>query len=148
GTAIPGALGAGAAAYNRGDEGAPVYTFNTGAANTGVLQSPGVPVPIGTKGLVLSFDTIRGAEEGISFDQSFVEAREVGELEWTTLAQIVNQVPCGGTPDVVTLGFGKKTIAPLVGSSIQHRFRFDTIDGASNSYLGWYVDNVEIRAFP
>ncbi|MCI0589482.1 MAG: hypothetical protein L0323_21925 [Planctomycetes bacterium] len=147
-TAIPPGMGAGAAAYNRGDEGAPVYNFDTGATNEGALQSPAVAVPTGTKGLVLSFDTLRVGEEGATFDQSFVEAREVGDLGWAPLAQLINQVGCGDDPDAITLGFGKNTISSLVGSSFEHRFRFDSIDDVSNNGLGWYVDNVEILAFP
>ncbi|MGH7152067.1 MAG: hypothetical protein ACREIU_15285 [Planctomycetota bacterium] len=146
-TAIPAAMGAGAAAYNRGDEGPPVYTFDNGVENEGALQSPPVAIPSGTRGLQLSFDMIREGEGGGGFDRSFVEARPTGLPGWATLAQIVDQVSCGSSPVSVTLGFGKKTISPL-GSSFEHRFRFATGDNLFNNFLGWYVDNVEIRAFP
>ncbi len=147
-TAIPPGMGAGAAAYNQGDLGAPDYTFDTGVANTGALQSPPVAVPSGTKGLQIIFDTLKEGEEGASFDQGFVEAREVGDLGWGSLAQIVNIAGCGDDPVAVTIGFGKSTISSLVGSSFEHRFRFDSVDNTLNDFLGWYVDNVEILAFP
>jgi hypothetical protein len=145
GTAIPASMGAGAAAYNRGDEGPPVYNFDNGSTNAGAIQGPAIAVPPGTRGLQIVFETIRQTEGGVLFDQSFVEARTVGAESWTTLTEIIPQVPCGSSPETVTLGFGKKSIKPIFGASFQHRFRFDTVDAGVNGTIGWYVDNVQVR---
>jgi hypothetical protein len=144
-TPIPSPMGTMAAAYNQGDVGN--FTFNTGDTNSGVLQGPSLAVPSGTRGVQIVFDTLREGELGPPFDQSFVEVRAVGAADWTSLGQILDQRPCGSSEQVISIGIGKSTASSLLGSNFSHRFRFDTVDSVANNFIGWYVDNVEVRVF-
>ncbi|MGH7151473.1 MAG: hypothetical protein ACREIU_12285 [Planctomycetota bacterium] len=143
GTSLPASMGSGAAAYNEGDLGA--YDYDNGVANSGALQGPGLPVPTGSRGVVLVFDTLRQSESGSFYDQTWVDVRPTGDGQWIPFSQTLNVVPCGAAPQVVTIGIGKKTLRAF-GSNFEHRFRFDTLDNINNGHLGWYVDNVEVLA--
>src|SRR5262245_4636305 len=143
GISLPASMGSGAAAYNQGDLGA--YDYNTGVANSGALQGPGLPVPTGSRGVTLVFDTLRLSEAGSFYDQTWVDIRPTGAGQWIPCSQTLNVVPCGGAPQVVTIGLGKKTLSAF-GNNFEHRFRFDTLDNINNGHLGWYVDNVQIAA--
>ncbi len=148
GTAIPASLGFFAAAYNRGDEDPPVYTYETGPANSGALQGPAVSAPSDAPGLSVAFDMLRDVEGtgGGPFDQCRVEVRDTEcGVGWQNLVQVAEEVGCSGTPITVTIA-GNPTLDSMVGKSFLHRFRFDTVDGALNDFIGWYVDNVRIEA--
>ncbi|HKB15994.1 MAG TPA: hypothetical protein VKF62_08005 [Planctomycetota bacterium] len=142
GTPLPASMGSGAAAYNQGDLGA--YDYDTGVANSGALQGPGIPVPTGSRGVTLVFDTLRLSEAGSYYDQTWVDLRPTGEGQWIPFSQTLTIAPCGA-PQVVTIGIGKKTLKAF-DNSFEHRFRFDTLDGINNDHLGWYIDNVQVLA--
>jgi hypothetical protein len=138
--ALPPAMGAKAAAYNRGDLG--VYDYVTGAANAGCIRSPLVDT-FPNAVVTLTFDYMKETEGGgvAAFDACFVEARTLpipappAPWAYVQLAQIVPNSPC---PNVATA-----TVAvPGVQRFWQHRFRFDTVDAVANGFHGWYVDNV------
>ncbi len=129
---VPASFGTKAAAYNRGDLG--FYNYSTGAANSGSIESPVIPSTTGAS-LFVTFDFLRETETGGGFDQSFVEARPAGGA-WVLATQILQQRTCISPVHV-------SVPVPVAGGNWQHRFRFDTVDGAGNGYRGWYVDNVE-----
>jgi len=135
-------LGASAAAYNGGLEGA--FTYGTGpAANEGALEGPSLEVPDSATGLELRFDILRGTQGApATFDRSLVEVREEGCASWTTALEVTAEVGCGSAPLTVTVG--EAALQAMVGKRFVHRFRFDTVDGNDNEHLGWYVDNVSI----
>ncbi len=144
-TPISSCMGTEAAAYNQGDLG--TYTFNTGAANEGAIESPAVVSTSATSTLLMIFDFTKQSEGGgsASFDQCFVETSPTGAGTWSTLMQIAgNSGPCVGPIQT------QMAILPpaLSGTSFQHRFRFDTVDSVGNDYFGWYVDNVRIDEAP
>ncbi|HKB15192.1 MAG TPA: hypothetical protein VKF62_03960, partial [Planctomycetota bacterium] len=134
-TPIPVSMGTNAAAYNQGDLG--TYNYATGAAaNTGAIESPVIGAP-GSLPVILSFEYTKQTEGGGSgaFDQCFVESKNVGGV-YVVDTQIAGNSVCPAS-----------TLAsvPLAGAGLstwQHRFRFNSIDGVSNAYQGWTVDNV------
>jgi hypothetical protein len=137
GVPVSASFGTNAAAYNQGDVGN--FTYNTGAANEGAIETPLI-VPAGGC-LSLSFDYTKDTEGGgtNTFDQCFVESKPVGGA-WGVELQVPGISPCG-TPTSVT-GLGLANVP--TGSSFQQRFFFDSVDSVSNNYAGWYVDNVVI----
>jgi len=138
GTPIPASMGSFAASYNQGNIG--TYTYNTGAANAGAIQSPLSPLPSGSTA-VLEFDYLKETEGGGTgtFDQCFVESRAAGGA-YATDAQITGNSVCTSTTVCVTLGASAATI--------QHRFRFNSVDGVGNDHQGWSVDNISLVASP
>lgn len=134
GTPIPASLGTNAASYNQGDIG--TYNFNTGAANSGAIESPAVGMPPGSVGS-LAFDYMKDTEASASFDQCFVESKPVGGAYVTDL-QIVTNSLC--TRAAVTASLS------ATGAMTQHQFRFNSVDGFANTGQGWTVDNVVLTA--
>ncbi len=133
-TPIPATMGTNAASYNQGD--IAVYNYATGGANNGEIESPAIAAP-GTLPVTLSFEYTKETEGGgiATFDQCFVESRNVGG-SYVVDTQIVGNSVC---PASVLAS------VPLIGAgaaSWQHRFRFNSVDGISNTYQGWTVDNV------
>jgi len=144
-TAIPTAMETTAAAYNRGDEVPPVYTFDTGAANTGAIEGKLLNIKKAL-GVAVSFDILRDTEGGSSFDQCFFEVRCESDSSWSTVTQITDDdITCGMSRLTVSLGPMDTTLNSVVGGGpFLHRFAFDSVDGVGNDTLGWYVDNVDI----
>ncbi|MGH7150423.1 MAG: hypothetical protein ACREIU_06990, partial [Planctomycetota bacterium] len=133
-TPIPATMGTNSAAYNQGD--LAVWNYATGGTNSGGIESP-VIAAAGTLPVTLSFEYTKQTEGGgtATFDQCFVESRNVGG-SYVVDTQIAGNSPC---PASVLAS------VPLIGAGLapwQHRFRFNTVDGAFNAYQGWYVDNV------
>ncbi|HKB15935.1 MAG TPA: hypothetical protein VKF62_07705, partial [Planctomycetota bacterium] len=138
---IPSSMGTAAAAYNRGDLG--LYDYNTGpVANSGAIESPAILSTAPNTALYLLFEMTRQVDPGAgtSFDQSYVEVAPTGTGVWSTVTQVTASATCTGPSQRVAL------LLPfsLAGTSFQHRFRFDTVDGTANGFRGWYVDNVRI----
>lgn len=134
---IPATLGTSAVSYNQGDIG--IYNYDTGATNSGALESPVTSVSSGSTPS-LHFDYLKETE-GVSgsFDQCFVESRAAGGAYSTDVQIIANNV-CAPTSVSVDLS------AP--GLSVQHRFRFDTGDAVGNDFQGWTIDNVSLVESP
>ncbi len=137
---LPACMGTEAAAYNQGDIG--LYTFNTGSANEGAIESPAANSTSALATVVMAFDFTKQGEAGgtATFDQCFVETSPAGLGVWSLVTQLSgNSGPCGGPSASQTL-----SLSGVAGTSFQHRFRFDTVDGVGNDYFGWYVDNVRV----
>ncbi|HET6204539.1 MAG TPA: hypothetical protein VFI25_17240 [Planctomycetota bacterium] len=133
---IPASMGFFAAAYNLGDTG--VYDYATGGANAGAIESPVIPsAPDAT--LTLTFDYAKETEGGGtgSFDQCFVEAKSEGAGAYGLVGQVLGNAPCPSQPTTFST-----FVCGVPGGPWRHRFRFDSVDGTSNAYRGWTVDNV------
>jgi len=139
---VPAVMGMNAAAYNQGDIG--VFTFNTGAANEGGIQSPMVSVGPPTTTLRLRFDYLKDTENSLSFDQCFVQASPGATGTWNTVTQLPAILAlCSGPPLATTVGPNLPNLDALVTSGGgRFRFFFDSVDSVANDGLGWYVDNV------
>src|SRR5262245_9280924 len=133
---IPASMGVNAAAYNQGD--IAIYTYATVGGNTGAIESPVLASAVNAH-LTLSFDYMKETEGGgtTAFDQCFVEAKPAGPGAYGVVMQIAGNAPCPVAPTSVST-----LVCNVPGGLWQHRFRFNTIDGVSNAYSGWYVDNV------
>ena len=119
--------------YGRDD----TRTYNTGAANRGVLSLP--PVTIPAESTLLSFQEWRQAETWYPFDLGQLEASTDGGTSWTTLYQ--------STTNTLWQQVDVSTSA-LAGATVQLRFTFDTLDADANDYEGWYVDNLRLDGHP
>jgi thermitase len=78
---------------------------------------------------------------GGAYDIQRVQVSTNGGSTWSTLKQWDSRNPNqpAWTPFSVDL-------TPYVGGSVKIRFFFDTVDGISNAYPGWFIDNVEVTA--
>lgn len=147
-TPIPAAMGSAAAAYNRGDESPPVYTYNTGSTvpNQGVIEGPPLTASGQVFGVTLRFDMLQETEnQPLFFDQAFLEVKGAADPDWQTLLQLVGLAGCGSAPITVTVGPSDPILSGVAAGTFLHRFRFDTVDAGVNNFLGWYVDNFEIE---
>ncbi|MCI0587125.1 MAG: hypothetical protein L0323_09830 [Planctomycetes bacterium] len=129
---IPGSMGTNAASYNQGD--IALYTYATGGANAGAIESPVIASGVCSI-RTLAFEYMKQTEAGGSatFDQCFVEARPPAGV-YSTLTQITGNSVCPASLAV--------SVAVPGSGAWQHRFRFDTVDGVANAFQGWTVDNV------
>jgi hypothetical protein len=114
-------------------------TYATGGSNSGELVSP----VIGglTPDSVLRFDHFREVESySGGYDRTEVAVSRDGGQRWDTVWRRDAREPSSRQwlhSDAIPLG-------QYVGSPIQLRFRFDSVDGMSNEHIGWLVDNVEV----
>jgi extracellular elastinolytic metalloproteinase len=111
--------------------------YSTGAATTGALTSPPIPVVnIST----LSFDYFREVESfGGAFDITTVDvirsngavtnvfsldSRNASTLAWTASPTI--------------------SLAAFAGDTIRLRFTFNSVDSVANTFRGWFIDDVVV----
>jgi hypothetical protein len=113
-------------------------TYGIGGAAAGLLVSP--PIFGIDASSTLSFDFLREVESfgGGSFDVTEVQVLAGGTT--TSVFQLDSTDPS----DPVWTSSGAISLAAFAGQVIQLRFRFDTVDGVSNGFLGWFVDDVEV----
>ncbi|MCI0587402.1 MAG: hypothetical protein L0323_11235 [Planctomycetes bacterium] len=149
--AIPSCLGTAAAAYNQGDLG--VYDYATGnSSNAGAIETPVIAVPPFASGVRVLLDDMKATDWGGdfppsgAFDQCFVEARPTGAPGWTTVIQVLPDVPSCLAPRTLVVGPAPSLSAFPAAGGGRVRFRFDSVDDEFNDYFGWYVDNVRVEA--
>jgi hypothetical protein len=141
GSVIPPPMGSKAAAYNRGDIG--ILNYAVGAnGNSGAIESP---VHAGTAGasLQIQFDYVR-AIDPLAFDQTRLEVRPVGGAWVQVTPFLANSQSIAAACGSANMGHATVSLPFSFPGPWQHRFTFDTVDGQSNGYLGWYVDNVRV----
>jgi hypothetical protein len=123
-----------------GQEG--LWTYDTGVANSGALTSQKIDLSAYNDAL-LTFTHYRNVEayQG-SYDICAVEASRDGGANWERLMERDSSSPAvsGWTSS------GAVMLTGYAGGSVLLRFSFDTVDGNSNSYEGWYVDDIRIMA--
>jgi extracellular elastinolytic metalloproteinase len=110
--------------------------YNTGGSNSGTLTSP--PITGITADSTLSFQHLRNVESysAGSFDRTRVEI--LTSSGSTTVFSLDSTQPSGG----VWTASGPISLADFAGDTIQVVFRFDTVDGISNAFTGWFIDDV------
>jgi extracellular elastinolytic metalloproteinase len=114
-------------------------TYNTGGANSGTLTSP--PILGVDASSELSFDYLRAVESFAgSFDQTTVEILTDGGASATTVFFLDSSTASTGS----WTSSGPISLAAFAGQVIQVRFDFDTVDGASNNFPGWFIDDVDV----
>ena len=111
-------------------------TYDTGDRNSGALTSSGISLA-GSTDAELAFSEWSAVESGTSWDRTRVQASSDG-VTWTTVFESHGT----GTTWV------QRTVdlSAFAGGDVYLRFWFDTIDGLINTFEGWYVDDVSVRA--
>ena len=111
--------------------------YSTGGTTTGTLTSP---VIFGiTASSTLSFDYYRVVESfSGTYDKTDVEivTGSGSTLVWSR-----------SSADASTAAWtssGSISLAAFAGQSIQVRFRFDSVDSVSNTFTGWFIDDVVV----
>ncbi|MFI5377668.1 MAG: Ig-like domain-containing protein [Tepidisphaerales bacterium] len=124
--------------YGTGESATGGGTYNTGSRNYGSLVSPSFVVPsAGTP--TVAFNYILRTEGSSSYDVARLQINSGSG--WVTLASY-NAVAESATWKAAT----PVSIASYSGKTVQIRFYFDTVDSAANTYEGWYVDDVVVKA--
>jgi len=113
-------------------------TYDTGSANSGTLTSPSISGI--TSSSTLTFDYYRQVESytGGSYDQTEVEIIHSGGTD------VVFALDSGDASQAAWVSSGSISLAAYAGDSIQVRFVFDTVDGVSNGFDGWFIDDVVV----
>ncbi|MCB1055201.1 MAG: M36 family metallopeptidase [Acidobacteria bacterium] len=113
--------------------------YSTGGTVTGDLVSPTI---IGiTSASTLSFDYYRVVESfSGSYDQTEVAVSGNGGATWTT----VWSMDSSNASTAAWTSSGSISLASFAGQSIQLRFRFNSVDSVSNTFTGWFVDDVVV----
>jgi hypothetical protein len=113
-------------------------TYDTGGATTGTLTSP--PISGITASSTLTFDYYREVESytGGSYDQTEVEV-VTGSGSTTVFSLDSTDASAGAW-----VSSGAIDLSAFAGQQIQIRFRFDSVDGVSNGFTGWLVDDVVV----
>jgi extracellular elastinolytic metalloproteinase len=112
--------------------------YNTGGANSGTLTSP-VISGINSSS-TLTFDYYRQVElyTAGSFDRTEVEIIHPGGTD------TVFALDSGDSSSSSWQSSGSISLAAYAGDSIQVRFRFNSVDGVSNNFDGWFIDDVVV----
>ena len=107
--------------------------YDTGAHNSGAIISPSFVVPAGAG---VAFKYFLDTEGGTSFDQARLQVSNNGGTTWTALL--------GPLAESGTFTASSASLAAFAGQTVQIRFLFDTVDGDSNAFEGWYIDDVQL----
>ncbi|OGF67360.1 MAG: hypothetical protein A2Y62_06220 [Candidatus Fischerbacteria bacterium RBG_13_37_8] len=110
--------------------------FNTGATTSGNLDRT-TPVPGITASSQLSFMYVYQGEGSTSYDRAYAYVSPDGTT-WTQVWTV------GSAAQLTWISSGNLSLATWAGQSIRVRFRFDSVDGTLNTYLGFAVDNVQV----
>lgn len=118
--------------------------YNTGARNASNLTSP----PISLAGVFppynLGFNYLLFVESSFAFDTTFVDLSTNGGATWAPVlskANLINDNQWHNAAVDATAAIGAAT-------TVQLRFRFDSVDNLVNSSTGWHVDDVLVCGQP
>lgn len=109
-------------------------SFNAGTTS-GYATSPSFSVPVGTSGLLLSWNSWHETEYGTYYDRKTVEISSNGGASWKQLWQEDGSQRMWVTRSI--------DISPYASSDMRVRFKFDTVDSLYNDGQGWYIDDVK-----
>ncbi|WP_428265745.1 M36 family metallopeptidase [Haliangium sp.] len=115
-------------------------TYATGSRTTGDLVSPVI------SGLnantVLSFNFYRQVESfNGDFDRVQVQILTNGGVTATTVFSRNSSNASAAT----WTSSGNIALGQFAGQDVQVRFRFDSVDGVSNGFTGWLIDDVSVQ---
>ena len=115
--------------------------FSTGARTTGVAT---FDVDLtGRTAATLNFDHRFEKEtySGGAYDVMRVQVSTNGGSTWITLKQWDSR-----NPNQLTWTAHSADLDAYAGGPVKLRFFFDSVDNISNSYAGWFLDDVEVTA--
>jgi immune inhibitor InhA-like protein len=106
-----------------------------GSITSGPIALPNRP------GLALAFNYVLQTEGNGSFDVASVQVSANGGATFTTIASSTSptSLPLSGVWRNASF-----SLAAFAGQTVLIRFNFDTVDGISNNFEGWYVDDVQV----
>ena len=115
--------------------------YNTGSRNTGSLTSPEIKGI--TSDSTLSFKYWRQVESySGSYDRTYVEVSSDGGGTWTNVWHKDSR----DASQAMWLQSEEISLTAFAGNSILVRFTFDTVDGISNGFNGWFIDDVSVTS--
>jgi len=124
-------------AYSRSS---PSCDYDVGA-NTGWARSPTISLS-GFSSATLTFNHFWETESfNGAYDIMRVQVSSNSGSSWTTIADWDAQDPNPSGYQAVSLD-----VSGFISSGFRIRFQFDSVDGVSNDFLGWYVDDIEVTA--
>ncbi len=118
--------------------------YNTGARNAANLISPSISLSGLFPPYTIGFNYLLFVESSSSFDTTFVDLSTDGGATWTPVLSKANMFN-----DNQWHNIGTDVTAVIGGAtSINLRFRFDSVDNLVNSSTGWHVDDVLVCGNP
>ena len=116
-------------------------TYNTGAANTGRLESRPFPLPPGTELWFMTWEEVEPTFDAPSgpFDLRRVWISTDGGSTWDPTPLYQSNVAATTGWELVTVD-----ISAYSSPNAMIAFEFDTVDDLFNDYRGWYVDDVSV----
>jgi len=119
----------------------PNCDYDTGAQASGWVRSPTINLSgFGSASLLFSHFWQVESFNG-EFDIMRVQVSSNNGSSWTTLQQWDAR---SGNPSGWLLE--DYDVSAFISSQFRVRFEFDSVDGVSNDFQGWYVDDVEVIA--
>lgn len=113
--------------------------YATGSRSTGDLISPEIQGLVA--GSELSFSYFRGVEqEPDTYDIVEVAIAPRGSASWTALW---SKDSSHASENAWTTS-GAISLAAYAGQTVRLRFRFDSVDGVANDFVGWLIDDVVV----
>ena len=113
--------------------------YDVGRAQ-GWARSPAIDLS-GASSATLEFRHFWQTESfsGGAYDRMFIEVSSNNGGSWTVIKEI-NSTNANST------GFDSESlnVSGFISSTFRVRFRFDSVDGSFNDFLGWYVDDLEV----
>lgn len=109
-------------------------TYDTGSTTSGELT---MTTPIALTGAApqLRVHSFEETENSPSYDRRTVDISIDSGSNWTELLVLTTE---GSWYQA------SADLTPYVGDNVLIRFHFDSVDGISNDYLGWLIDDVEV----
>ena len=111
--------------------------YDTGAANSGYIQTGPISIPAGSEPVWLRFWSWEHTEGSATYDTRKVYTSTNGS-DWSVAWQ------SNPSNDMAQWYEALVDLSGLRGSDVYLRFEFDTVDGSANGYRGWYVDDVAV----
>jgi hypothetical protein len=123
-------------------------TFSSGTATTGTAVSSSIAIS-DTSNVKLRFNYVLQTEHSSIYDKAAVAASINGGA-YTVVASN-NSGGLALTDGAATWNAAEVNLTPLfsglTSANLSLRFSFDSVDSIANSYAGFLVDDVEVRAF-
>ncbi|MCE9582801.1 MAG: hypothetical protein K8T20_09935 [Planctomycetes bacterium] len=136
--------GTGSLNYNDGTD------FDNGAGNSGNADSPAIDIT-GVDAVSLSFECNFETETtGTGFDERFIDI--IDATTSTVVGTIQFAVSGSSTPGATCSAMGTWHVhdlnitPPGAVTSIRVRYRFNSVDSISNTFSGWFVDDLSMTA--
>jgi extracellular elastinolytic metalloproteinase len=117
------------------------YTTVGGGANSGTLTSPAIPAIAANS--TLNFRYLRQVESfSGAFDVTTVDViRSNG-----TVTNVFRLDSRNTSTPLAWTSSPNISLAAFVGDTIRLRYTFNTVDGVSNNFKGWFIDDVVVTA--